>query len=270
MPGEQMEDSEIKSSVLSRSLRSALLAAALALPVATAPSLAPFPALAQTVLPSPYLSYALDALLMPIDDTVRATFGLAPEDSGVFVLATAPGGLAEGAGLLPGDVLDYVQGEEILSPEYLDSIIWNWLQLGITDYAFDGKRAGAALVTETVITIEYWEETVEIVEISSWSSYSYEGFSYEEYSTEYSEEISVSYEQQSFEETEEQVTEDTAEEAIEEDVIDEASAEEEVCTGEIIDGVCMDATEGFGADEGADESFDEGGDEGGGEEEFIE
>jgi len=258
-------------SMLSRSLRSAALAASLSLPLGITPAFVPAPAMAQTLLPPPYLSYALDALLLPIDDTVRATFGLAPEDVGVFVLATAPGGLAESAGLLPGDVLDYVQGEEILSPEDLDAIIWTWLQQGITDYTFDGRRAGAALATETVITIEYWEETVEITEISSWSSYSSESFSYEEYSAEYSEEISASYESQSFEATEEQVTEDTEDQTIEEEVtdegsaeeevMDEASAEEDICDGEIIDGVCMDGTEDVGADEGADEGGDEGGEE---------
>jgi hypothetical protein len=234
-------------SMLSRSLRSAAIAAALALPLAAPPALVPAPAMAQTLLPPPYLSYALDALLLPIDDTVRATFGLAPQDAGVFVLATAPGGLAEGAGLLPGDVLDYVQGEEILSPEDLDAVIWTWLQQGITDYTFDGTRAGAALVTETVITIDYWEETVEITEISSWSSYSSETFSYEEYSAEYSEDISASYEEQSFEATEEHMTD--------EGVTEEAYADEEA------------------VDPGTEEPIEEGGDEvidDGGEEEIVE
>jgi len=252
-------------------LRATAIATALALPATATLTLAPGAAVAQTALPAPYVSRALDALLLPVDDSVRAAFGLAPDAMGVFVLATAPGGLAETAGLLPGDVLDYVQGEEIRSPEDLDAIILTWLQQGITDYTFDGRRAGAALATETVITIEYWEETEEITEISSWSSYSSESFSYEEYSAEYSEEISASYESQSFEATEEQVTEDTEDQTIEEEVtdegsaeeevMDEASAEEDICDGEIIDGVCMDGTEDVGADEGADEGGDEGGEE---------
>lgn len=231
-------------STLPRFLRSAAVAAALVLPLATVAPLAPTAALAQSGLPAPYLSYALDAILLPVDDAVRATFGLAPENSGVFVLATAPGGLAEGAGLVPGDVLDYVQGEAILSPEDLDAIIWNWLQQGITDYTFDGLRAGAPLATDILIKVEYWEETVEITEISSWSSYSSESFSYEEYSAEYSEEISASYEEEVFE-SEDSAMEETVED---EEMIDDGAAEEEV-----ID-------EG-GGDEG-------GGDEGG--EEIIE
>lgn len=253
-------------------LRPIAVALACALPVA--PGLAPTPtplgaAMAQTTLPAPYLSHALDALLLPVDDSVRATFGLAPEDAGVFVLATAPGGLGELAGLQPGDVLDYVQGTAILSPADLDQIIWNWLQQGITDYTFDGKRAGAALATTTVITVEYWYETVDVTTISSWSSYSSESFSYEEYSAEYSEEISTSYEESSFEET-------TSEEATSEEATEETAAEED-CAGEIVDGICQDAgdeaVDDGSADEGADEAVDDGGDDGGdsgGEEEIVE
>ncbi len=245
----------------SRTLRTAALAATLALPLATAPTLLPAPAMAQSLLPPPSLSYALDALLLPIDDSVRTTFGLAAGDAGVFVLATAPGGLAEAAGVLPGDVLGFVQGEEILSPEDLDAIVWNWLLQGITDYTFDGVRAGASLAVTTLITVELWEETVEITEISSWSSYSSESFSYEEYSAEYAEEITASYEEQSFEATEQEVTE---EEMTEEAAVEEGT-EEEACPGEVIDGVCTD-----GAEEAVDDgAMDEGGDAGG-EEDLVE
>jgi len=212
---------------LARLLRSAAVAAILALPLSGTPILLPTAAQAQTTLPAPYLSYALDALLLPVDDTVRATFGLGPDSMGVFVLATAPGGLAESAGLQPGDVLDYIQGTEILSPSDLDAIIWNWLQQGVTDYTFDGFRGGEALATTTVITVEYWEETVDITTISSWSSYSSESFSYEEYSAEYSEEITASYEEQSFSAEEEVIDEG----AMEEEVIDDAGGEEIIDEG---------------------------------------
>lgn len=239
---------------LARSLRSAAVAASLAFPLSGIPTLLPSVAVAQTMLPPPYLSHALDALLLPVDDSVRATFGLAPDAMGVFVLATAPGGLAEGAGLAPGDVLDYVQGTEILSPADLDAIIWNWLQQGVTDYTFDGNRAGTALATTTVITVEYWEETVDVTTISSWSSYSSESFSYEEYSAEYSEEISASYEEQSFE----------GEEATSEEMTSDEMATDEACAGEVVDGVCQDA-----ADQGGDDMVDDGGDDMGGGEEVI-
>lgn len=261
-------------------LRPVAVALACALPVASGivpAAVQSGAAMAQTMLPAPYLSHALDALLLPVDDSVRATFGLAPEDMGVFVLATAPGGLGEAAGLQPGDVLDYVQGTEILSPADLDAIIWNWLQQGISDYTFDGKRAGAAIATTTVITVEYWLETVDVTTISTWSSYSSESFSYEEYTAEYSEEISASYEESSFEEeayAEEGAVDDTATE--------EMATEDDSCMGEIIDGICQDGTEEAydeaveedvvdegGEDYGADDGGDEGGDAGG-EEEIVE
>lgn len=271
---------------LARTLRSAAVAASLALPLSASPLLPPSMAMAQTLLPAPYLSHALDALLLPVNDDVRATFGLDADATGVFVLAVAPGGLAESAGLQPGDVLDYVQGTEILSPADLDAIIWNWLQQGVTEYTFDGRRSGTALATTTVITVEYWEETVDITTITSWSSYSSESFSYEEYTAEYSEEITTTYEEESFESTSEETTsEETATEDTETDesVTEEAGAtEDEACAGEIVDGVCQDAADeavddGM-ADEGADDSVDEGGDdpvdeggdEGGGEEEIVE
>lgn len=245
-------------------LRSAVLALTCALPVAApAVLMAPTAATAQTKLPAPYVSHALDALLLPIDDSVRATFGLAAADTGVFILATAPGGLAEDAGLLPGDVISFVRSEEILSPADLDEIVWNWIQQGIFDFIFDGTRAGAALATETVITLEIWESWVEITEVSSWSSYSYEGFSYEEYSVEYSEEITESYEESTY-------SESVEEESVEEEVTDEATEEE--ATDEATDEAGDEATDEGGdedtgddmADDTAEEDAgDEGGDEGG-------
>jgi S1-C subfamily serine protease len=92
------------------------------------------PAVAQTTLPAPYVSRALDALLLPIDDSVRDTFGLSADDTGVFILATAPDGLADAAGLEPGDVVDFVRGEAILSPADLDAVVWGWINQGISDF----------------------------------------------------------------------------------------------------------------------------------------
>lgn len=225
-----------------------------ALPLAApAMLLAPAAATAQTALPAPYVSRALDALLLPIDDSVRDTFGLAAADTGVFLLATAPGGLAEEAGLLPGDVISFVRSEEILSPADLDAIIWAWIEQGTTDFIFDGARAGAALATETVITLEIWESWVEITEISTWSSYSSETFSYEAYTEEYSEEISASYSEES-----------TSEEVLEEEMMTEETMADDT-------GMEDPVEEDPAYEEPAEEEFiDEGGDEGGGEETYEE
>lgn len=263
------------------SLPAVLIAAlALASPVGTA-SLAPTAAVAQSALPAPFVSRALDAVLLPVDGAVIAAFGLPSDATGVLVLATQPGGLAEGAGILPGDVIDFVQGRPVLSPVDLDEVIYYWILQGIFDFTFDGLRAGSGFATETVITLEYWEEVIEITEVSTWSSYSYETFSYEEYYAEYSEEISVSYEE-SLTTIEETVTSETyaqevsseATEEVTEEAVDEAvdaTAEEAVdCPGEIVDGVCIESEEPV--DEAVDEEpvDEEPLDEGGGEEEIIE
>ncbi|MEY4983832.1 MAG: hypothetical protein RIR62_2098 [Pseudomonadota bacterium] len=234
---------------------------ALAALLATAPvafgSLSTPPAHAATGLPAPHVSRALDAVLLPVDAAVIAAFGLSPDATGVLVLATQPDGLADRAGVLPGDVLDYVQGNPILTPADLDLIIYNWILEGTVDFVFDGLRAGSVFATETVITLEYWEEVIEITEISSWESYSSESFSYEEFHAEYSEEFATS--------SEGIVTEESG---ITEEVTDETVVEE----GTDAEGIEAPVAEDAYVDEGGGDEFvdDTGGDaavdEGGGEE----
>lgn len=283
-------------------LRPMAVALFCALPMAQGPSPSHAPAgaaMAQTALPAPYVSRALDAVLLPIDGSVRQAFGLTGDAKGVLVLATQPGGLADSAGVLPGDVIDVVRGRAITAPIELDEIVYYWITQGVFDFVFDGWRSGSVWTTTTEITLEYWEETITVTEISSWSSYSYESFSYEEFYAEYSEEITASYEESeslieetvSSEEfaaevasedvtedqaTEEAVTDEATDEATDdtsgdEAAADEAAAEEEVCDGEIIDGQCVPAEETAedAGDEAVDEAVDEGGDEGG-EEEIVE
>ena len=254
------------------------LALAVTVPAGTA-TLSPTAAIAQQALPAPYVSRALDAVLLPVDGAVISAFGLATDAKGVLVLATQPGGLAESAGILPGDVIDFVRGRPVLSPLDLDEVVYYWILQGVTDFVFDGLRAGSGFASETVITLEYWEEVIEITEISTWSAYSSESFSYEEFYSEYSEDLSASYEE-SLTTIEETVTSDSyAEEMSSEDTTGatEAPGDEAAdCPGEIVDGVCveedpaMDAAPGDEAvDDGGDAGGDDGGD-GGGEEEIIE
>jgi hypothetical protein len=263
----------------------------LALPVGGAALLmtAATPALAQASLPAPYVSRALNAVLLPIDDSVRDTFGLSAEDAGVFILATAPGGLADAAGLAPGDTIDYVRGAAILSPADLDAVVWNWINTGVSEFVFDGRRAGQSIAATTFITTEIWFTEISVSEIYSWSSYSSESFSYESYYEEYSEEISMSYSESSAEYSEEITSEDGVDEMTDDEILEQSMAEEATgdytddavdCAGEIIDGVCdegMDemteepmedepveeeVVEDEVIDEGGDAGGDEGGDEG--------
>lgn len=286
-------------------LKSASLALVLALAMPTGGVVVASPAVA-AALPAPYVSRALDAVLIPVDAGVTAAFGLAAGTTGVLVLATQPGGLADAAGILPGDVIDFVSNKPVKSPLDLDAVVYYWLLNGIYDFDFRGLRSGSDIVTTTVITLESWEQVIEVTEVTTWSSYSYESFSYEEYSVEYSEEIVSSYEESSsmIEETaaseefsqemtsEEDVSEEATDEAtdeaalddsavdegaVDEGAVDEAAPEEDMAEvdcpdGDVIDGVCVPAEEAVEEpvdEEPAEEPVDEGGDEGG-EEEIIE
>lgn len=264
--------------------RSTALALSLALALPAGGMLLPGTAIAATTLPAPYVSRALDSVLLPVDETVTAAFGLVPGTTGVLVLATQPGGLADQAGILPGDVIGSVGKRAITSPIELDEAVYFWLLKGMFDFDFGGQRAGADVVTTTTITLESWEEVVTVTEVSTWSSYSYESFSYSEFTAEYSEEMVASYEESSatIEETvssEDYSAEMTAEEAtaeegmVEEGMADEATGEEVDCPdGQIVDGACVPNDEAVdegavdegAADEGAvDDGGDAGGDEGG-------
>jgi len=262
-------------------LKSTALALALTVALPAGGGLLPAPALAATTLPAPYVSRALDSVLLPVDAAVISAFGLAPGTSGVLVLATQPGGLADQAGILPGDVIGSVGKRAVVSPIEVDEVVYYWLLNGTSDFDFGGLRGGSDMVTTTVITMESWESVIEVTEISSWSSYSSESYSYAEYTAEYSEEIVSSYEEASvsIEETvssetysEEMTAEEsssdeaTAEEAaMDEGVVDEAAGEEVDCPdGQIVDGACVAEEEPLDeapVEEGGDEGADAGDEE---------
>ena len=79
-------------------------------------------------------------------------FGLYADDFGALVLATEPGGTADQAGILPGDVISVVRGMPIYDPVELDSVVWYWIQQGVTDFAWDIYRGGDYIITDWAIT----------------------------------------------------------------------------------------------------------------------
>ncbi len=89
-------------------------------------------------LPAPYVSRALGAVLIPVDDAVRNAFGLAADEKGVLVLAVAPEGVAFAAGIEPGDVIGTAHGWAVTDPILLDEIVYYWIQQGKFDFGFDG------------------------------------------------------------------------------------------------------------------------------------
>lgn len=221
---------------------------------------------AQVSLPEPYVSRALDAVLIPVDNSVATAFGL-PDVGGLLVLAVQPNGLADAVGLLPGDVIDAVDGRQFGAPIDLDKFILFNLQRGVSDFQFQGLSDGAAVAALITITLEMWEEVIDVATVSTWSSYSYESFSYTEYFEEYSEELFVSYEESitvieetiTSEEYSEEYSEEVesfesseeTEESVEEEFSDDSSEgeiEEDVSSEDVSD-------DDFGGDEGGEEDI---------------
>lgn len=202
------------------------------------------PAAASSGLPAPFVSRALDAVLIPIDGSVQSAFGLSADETGVLVLAVAPGGVADSAGVAPGDVISMAHGHAVKDPITLDEIVYYWIQKGSFDFGFDGWHGGKAQTYTTTITLESYTAVIDVSVISTWSSYSYESFSYADYTTEYSAEITESY-------------------ASSETTIEETASSEEFATEETVseDTTATDTTttENAGADQ-TDPNLDTDGD----------
>ncbi len=277
---------------------------ALPLAVSSVALFAPLSARADTTLPNPYVSRALDAVLLPINADVRSAFALGGSESGVLVIAVADGGVADTYGIEPGDMLSDIKGKKIKAPIDVDTYVYYWIGLGTYDLIFDYYRAGVIGSATTTITEVLYSEEIDFVSVESWESWSVEGFSYEEFYSEYSEvmieeysssettiEETVTSEEFTSEVSEEsmEATEETSVEATDEgssEVVtteegsdDEAivldQAEEEAVDGDesADDAGAEDESMGdSSADEGMDDSgaddsgADEGGDEGGGDE----
>jgi hypothetical protein len=143
-------------------------------------------------LPQPYVSRALDAVLIPVDDSVRAAFSLGAQDAGVLVLAVQPKGVADVAGVRAGDIISRVEAQPVVNPIDVDEIFYYWLKQGRSGFALSLLASGQN-VTVFDMTMQLFEEVIDVTTITTWESYSSESFSYAEYAMEYSEEISASY-----------------------------------------------------------------------------
>jgi hypothetical protein len=206
-------------------------------------------AMADTTLPAPYISRALDAVLIPINADVIDMFALYPEDTGVLVLAVQDGGIAAANGIEPGDVISLVSGHAIYEPIDLDTLVYYWISTGVTDYAFDVYRGDASFTYDTVISYESYMEVIEVSSVESWSSYASESFSYSEFYSEYSSEMSESYE----------YSETTIEEtASSEEFASEVDSSSEEMTDESMTDETM--TEDAGTDETVDDGTGDTGD----------
>lgn len=155
------------------------------------------PAVAQD-LPNPYVSRALDAVLLPVDGAVIDAFGLHPDDYGALVLATEPGGTADQAGIWPGDVISVVRGKPVYDPVEIDSVVWYWISQGVTDFGWEYYRGGEYYVADWVISEDDFWMLIDIAAAGGWTSWEYADWSYSAYYSEYSE---VMIEEYSYSET---------------------------------------------------------------------
>lgn len=216
-------------------------------------------------LPQPYVSRALDAVLIPLDADVRAAFALGAQDEGVLVLAVQPKGVADVAGVKAGDIIRRVEARPVAEPIEVDEIFYYWLSQGRSGFALS-LLAGGQTVTVFDMTMQLFEEAIDVTTIASWESYASASFSYAEYTMEYSREISASYA------SSESLIEETAASA---EFIDEQNAAEtdpnvmdtdNDGTPDAMDG--DDDGDGVADDMDTDPGADDGG--GGGEEEVVE
>jgi len=147
-------------------------------------------------LPEPTVSKSLHALIIPIDDNVRKTFGLkAPNDKGLFVVAVEPGGYAEKAGIKAGDVIAKSGGKEVLKPQDIDRIANALLKKKKSDdyvaYYSGGKHHSAKVVIDPGF-MSFQFDVGSFGRWNSWSAGSY-GFGYSDWYSSYSTSLTTNY-----------------------------------------------------------------------------
>lgn len=228
-------------------------------------------------LPAPYISRAIEAVVIPINGAVRKSFKLSKKDRGVLVVSVAPTGIAAKNGIKAGDILQSVQGYQIKKPADLDSVVYYWTGKDKSDFSFNVGSGGTYTLHKWPITRADYIEVIDISAVSSWSSWSSASysFSYSEYYAEYSAEMSASYESSEASVEQEASSESFSEEASSDaadanndgtpDGMDEADgADQDVAdSGDESDDQSADSGDDGNddADDGGDDGSDDGGDE---------
>ncbi|MES0038600.1 PDZ domain-containing protein [Mesorhizobium sp. M0046] len=124
-------------------------------------------------LPKPYVSRALDAVLIPIDHASRHRYQIPPKLRGVYVLAVSPHGVAARQGIRPGDVLATVRHQPISTPTDVDRLVWAALAVSATNFLFGvnrGTEVADVVEVNTNITVNNFNTNVSINNISQWTS----------------------------------------------------------------------------------------------------
>jgi hypothetical protein len=146
-------------------------------------------------LPEPYLSRALDAVLIPIDASVRKAFGLKPSETGVLIVSVEPGGTGDKQGFAAGDVISEVKGHSVTRPIEVDEVVYYWIEQNVYDFDYLRYHGGEMEYATGLIPREEYYETFDFGSIGGWTSWSMvTAFTYAEFYAEFSAAIVASYE----------------------------------------------------------------------------
>ncbi|MER8477157.1 PDZ domain-containing protein [Mesorhizobium sp. M1163] len=124
-------------------------------------------------LPKPYVSRALNAVLIPINHASRHRYQIPPKLRGVYVLAVAPHGVAARQGIRPGDVLATVRHQPISTPTDVDRLVWAALAVSATSFLFGvnrGTEVADVVEVTTNITVNNFNTNISVNNISQWTS----------------------------------------------------------------------------------------------------
>jgi hypothetical protein len=146
-------------------------------------------------LPEPYMSKALEALVMPVDPSVRSLFKLGPKETGMLVLAVKPRGTAARQGILPGDVIGHVKGRGIKKPSELDAIFYYFLKKGSTGFPIAYNRGGKPAMNHYRLDLRQYQTVQDPGSVGSWTSSSSftSFFNFQQFVTEFTIELAASY-----------------------------------------------------------------------------
>ena len=146
-------------------------------------------------LPEPYMSKALEALVMPVEPSVRSLFKLGVKEEGMLVLAVKPGGNAARQGIQAGDVIGHVKGRGIKKPSELDAIFYYFLKKGGTGFPIAYNRGGKPAVNHYRINLTQYQTVLDPASVGSWTSSSSftSFFNFQQFVVEFATELAASY-----------------------------------------------------------------------------
>lgn len=140
-------------------------------------------------MPEPYVSSALDAVLIPVTKSVVQQFKLPKTASGAVVVSVQPGGVGDLYGFEPGEVISSVAGKQIRRPVDIDTLTRYWMGEGDVYFTMDGTRKGRPKRTIVYLEPDDFQRTIPVQEIPRWRSYEAPWFNFNRWYQPYSYQI---------------------------------------------------------------------------------